>query len=102
MSLYVIIPHWHDTGSWNLSSYKARTYLFYIVNIMDTDVLVTQGARASATIIFTMFDRNNFVPACNGLTKSFWQNAWLWLADALALANHDQAFWSKFFLLKAF
>ena len=26
--------------------------LFYIVNIMGADVLVTQGARASATVIF--------------------------------------------------
>ena len=30
---YVIPPHWHDTGSWNPSSSKTRTYLFYIVNI---------------------------------------------------------------------
>ena len=37
--------------SWNPSSCKTRTYLFYIVNIMGADVLVTQGARTSATMI---------------------------------------------------
>ena len=33
---------------------KIRTYLFYIVNIMGADVLPTQGARASATMIMTV------------------------------------------------
>ena len=47
-------PHWHDTGSWNPPSSKIRTCLFYIVNIMGADVLATQGARASATMIFTV------------------------------------------------
>ena len=42
-----------DTGSWNPSSSKIGTYLFYIVNNMCADVLVTQGASASATMIFT-------------------------------------------------
>ena len=37
----VISPHWYDTGSWNPSSNKTRTYLFYIVNIMAADVLAT-------------------------------------------------------------
>ena len=36
-----------------LSWCKTRTCLFYIVNIMGADVLVTQGARASATMILT-------------------------------------------------
>ena len=31
--IYVIPPHWYDTVSWNPSSCKTRTYLFYIVNI---------------------------------------------------------------------
>ena len=44
-TFYVIPPHWHETGSWNPSSSKTRTYLFYIVNIMGADVLGTQGAR---------------------------------------------------------
>ena len=30
------------------------------------------------------------------LTKNLYQNAWLLLTDALALANHDQAVWWKF------
>ena len=37
----------------NPSLYKTRTDLFYIVNIMVADVLVTPGARASATMILT-------------------------------------------------
>ena len=37
----VISPHWCNTGIWNPSSNKTRTYLFYIVNIMAADVLAT-------------------------------------------------------------
>ena len=38
-------------------------HLFYIINIMAADDLATQGARASATMIFTMLNRINSVPA---------------------------------------
>ena len=60
--IYFIPPYWHDTGSWNPASCKTRTYLFYIVSIMGADVLVMQGARASASMILTMLKRNNSVP----------------------------------------
>ena len=40
-TFFVISPHGYDTGSWNPSSNKTRTYLFYIVNIMAADVLAT-------------------------------------------------------------
>ena len=43
--------------------------LFYIVNIMGADVLTTQGARASQTMLLTMLNWNNSVPACQGLTN---------------------------------
>ena len=66
--LYATPPHWHDTGSWIPSSSKTRTYLFYIVNIIDADVLTTQGASASATMILTLMKRNNSVSACLRLT----------------------------------
>ena len=36
---------------------------FYIVNIMGADVLTTQEARASTSMIMTMLNRNNSVPA---------------------------------------
>ena len=62
-AFYVIPPHWHGTGCWNPSSYKTRTYLFYMVNIMGADVLATQGARAAATMILTILIRINSVPA---------------------------------------
>ena len=52
-TFYVIPPRWHDTGSWNPSLSKTRTYQFYIVSIMAADVLATKGARASATMILT-------------------------------------------------
>ena len=61
--LHIIPPHWHDTGSWNPSVSKTRTYLPYTVNIMGADVLATQGARATATMIFIMLNRINSVPA---------------------------------------
>ena len=32
-------PHEHGTGSWNPSLSKTRTYLSYIINIMDVDFL---------------------------------------------------------------
>ena len=40
-TFYVITPHWYDTGTWNPSSSKGRTYLFYKVNIMGAVVLTT-------------------------------------------------------------
>ena len=49
----------HDTGSSNHSSSNRRTYLFYVVNTMGVDVLATQGAKASATMILTMLNRIN-------------------------------------------
>ena len=64
-TIYIITPHWRDAGSWNLSSCRTRTYLFYIVHIMAADILTTQGAGASATMILTML--NNSVPAGQGL-----------------------------------
>ena len=54
--------HWHNTGSWNPSSCKTMTYVFYIVKIMAVDDLAMQGARASATIILTMLNQINLVP----------------------------------------
>ena len=62
-TFYVIVPHWHNTHSWNPSSCKTNTYRFYIFNIMAADDLATQGARASATIIFTMLNLINSVPS---------------------------------------
>ena len=67
-TLYEIPEHWFGTGSWNPSSCKTKPYLFYIVNIMGADVLATQGAQASATVIFTMLERINAGPAREGLT----------------------------------
>ena len=55
-----------NTNSWNPSSSKTRTCLFYIVSIMGADVLATQGARTSATMMFTVLNQINSVP---GLTR---------------------------------
>ena len=57
-TLYVIPPHWHETGGWNPSTSKIRTYLSCIVNITGADV-----ARVSATMVFIMLNRINSVPA---------------------------------------
>ena len=38
---------------------------------MAADVLVTQGARASATMILTLFNHDNSVPACQELILHF-------------------------------
>ena len=66
LNIYVVPPHWHDTGCCKPSSCKARTDLFYIVNIMGADVLVTQGARASATMIITMLNQLIWSPHIKG------------------------------------
>ena len=52
-----------------LGRVRPRTHLFYIVNIMGADVLATQGARASAAMIFTKMNRIHSVPARLGLTE---------------------------------
>ena len=44
------------------------TYQLYIINIMAADVIAMQGARASATMIFTMLNRINLVPVRQELT----------------------------------
>ena len=46
---------------------KTRTSLLYIVDIMGADALTTQGARALATMILTMLNQINSVPARLGL-----------------------------------
>ena len=67
---YVIPPHRQNIISWNPSSCKTRTYLLYIDRIMGADFPATQGARSSATIIFTVLNRVHSVPARQGFTKS--------------------------------
>ena len=75
--IYIIPPYWHDTNSWNSSSCKTRTYLFYIVNVMDADALVIQGAKASATMILVMLNQINSVPAHSGLIfLIFWNRCY--------------------------
>ena len=74
---YVTPPHWHVTVSWNPSSCKTRIYSFYIVNIMGSDVLATQGDKASAAMILPLLNRVTSVPARWGLTpvQYYGQNA---------------------------
>ena len=62
-TIAVILPYLHNTGSWNPSSCKARTHLLYIVNIMVADGVATQGAMSSATMMLTMLNPINSVPA---------------------------------------
>ena len=47
-----------------VSQVRQGLTLFYIVNIMGADVLLTQGARASSAMIFTMLNQINLVPSC--------------------------------------
>ena len=61
-TIHIIPSHWNKTGSCSPPSIKTRTYLFCKVNIMGADVLATQGASASTTMIMTMLKRNDSVP----------------------------------------
>ena len=72
-TFYVIPPHWYDTGGWNPSSNKTRTYPFYIINVMAAGVLATQGAA----MLFTQLNRDNSVPACKGLTATSPRGQWV-------------------------
>ena len=54
-----------------LPQVRQELNLLYIVNIMGADVLATQGAKASATMIFTMLNQINSVPARKGLTTEY-------------------------------
>ena len=76
-TFYVIHPHWHDTSSLDTSSSKVRIYLFYMVNIKGVDDLVTQGARASETMILTQINRDNSVPTHIESTRLSWYIRWI-------------------------
>ena len=73
-TIYVIRPNWLGTGSWNPVPCKTTTYLFYVVNIMGTDVLAKQGAKASAAMVFSMLNRFYSVSARSGLRGSGHKN----------------------------
>ena len=63
---FCVIPrHWHDTGSWNASSSKTRTYLFYIINIM--------GARSQGINIHYSVKPHLFGPRMVRVL-----NSWAW------------------------
>ena len=67
---------------------------------MCADVLVTQGARASATMIFTMLDRINSALARSGLKGPGTEVTWcvstnksssdIWNLDDFTLEMEDQ------------
>ena len=62
---FISFPHTDkDTSSGTLSLCEARTNSFYIISIMGADVLATQGAGASATMVVKLLNLDNSVPAC--------------------------------------
>ena len=52
---FIIFQHWYGAGSANSSSWKTRTGLYYIVEIIAADDLATQGDSASAAMTLTSF-----------------------------------------------
>ena len=63
---FLPFPHTDMTHVIGILSCKTWAYLFYIVNIMGADVLATQGAGASTTILLTSVNRNNSIPHVKG------------------------------------
>ena len=59
----IIYQHRDGASSWNSSSLKAKTCLFYIVDVMAADALSTKVARASAAMAFILFSRNALASA---------------------------------------
>ena len=78
INIYLHFMSCLHAGSWNSSLSKTRTCLFYIINIMAADVLATQGARASATMILTYVNWVNSVPALVQIMASHYLSQW-WL-----------------------
>ena len=57
-SYHVNFQQWISTGSRNISQWKIWTGLFYFVNTCTvvSDVLLTEGARVSAAILYSYFN----------------------------------------------
>ena len=55
--------HWYDAGKWKPSSWKTKTCLFRIANIMAADALAMQAVRASTAMVLTQLYQDNSVPA---------------------------------------
>ena len=66
----IISLHLNRTGNWNSFLWKTMTSASYRVNAIVADDLVTQGARASATMAYTPFSQNKLVWAPAGWTCS--------------------------------
>ena len=73
-----ISQHWEGTGCWKPSFWKTKTHLSYTVYIIAADVLVTQGCRASAVMVLTLFSWNILVSAVNWLINSLWTSDATW------------------------
>ena len=63
---FIITQYWDGAGSSNPSLRTTRICLFYKVSIMVTDDLATQGARASAVMIFVSFSWTILASASGG------------------------------------
>ena len=62
--IYIIPPHWHDTGSWNTSSRKTKTYIFYKFNILGTDFL------APCVLASSRHEQPLYLLCCTGIIRS--------------------------------
>ena len=59
---FISFLHTNMTQVIEILPHVKQKYLFNIVNIIVVDVPATQGARASATLIFAMLNPINSVP----------------------------------------
>ena len=67
---YIMSQTWNRPGSWNSSLWKTTTRSSYIGDTTAADDLVTQGARASASMALTQFSRNIPATVLKGLNMS--------------------------------
>ena len=63
----IISLHWDGAGSWNSALQQTKTHLSYMFNAVVTDSLVTQGTRASASVVLTELSWNISLSAPQGL-----------------------------------
>ena len=70
----IILKKSEGTGHWNLPWWKTRIHFNCIVNIMTADVLETEGARWSASMVLTWFSQNISVSVPEGLIWFNWMS----------------------------
>ena len=75
--------YWNGADSWRSPSFKKWVTLSCIIKTDADDGLVTQGTKASTSMVLTLFSQNTLVSAPEGL-------GWCWLYSSLPHKTGDR------------